>query len=372
MNKNNVIYRVMILTIIGGLMLLIAYYGIQTMQIRNRSITSLKKFTASTEAEVPGDEPGVDYFTEEDISDGVILNIEQLIWNYYKDNTAEIIPEEVYVISQDHQKAYFLVKSMGEEALIIYTDVSFTTSIVRSSVSVMFLVLAALSILLYFLNRYLVETLNEKDRGMRSFFENASHELKTPLMSIGGYVEGIKTGVTDPEESYRIIDREINRMSKLITDILDISKIDGGIVSPRKSENDLREIIYDCLTALEAAAAEKNIMLSVQLERPIFKNCDEQMMESAFSNILVNALRYAKQEIVVRMNENQIIITNDGEIPEEEEIVHIFERFYKGKNGQNGIGMALTKEYLELNEMTISAQIVQNQMQFSINLTNSK
>ncbi len=375
-SKHNMIYRIMLCTIAGIILLVGIFYFYQTIQVRNQSINSLISFTQTSFAEERVSSPGVDYFSEEDIHDGMETEVEKVIWEYFEENSATLIEGEVYEISKGLLKAYFLVKTDGsvngytynseEEVWILYTDVSFTMSIIRNSIIVMAVVLLLFIAILYFANRYLVKKLDEKDRAMRSFFENASHELKTPLMSIGGYVEGLKAGVTDEAASYEVIDKEINRMSKLISDILSISKVDGGLVRLQISENDVREIIYDCLISIEPIANEKGIELVVEMDRPMIRMCDENMVASVFANILSNAVRYANSSISVTSDDHKILISNDGELPGEEEMAHIFDRFYKGRKGDTGIGMALAKEYARLNDMELNVEIKEDRLQFII------
>ncbi len=374
--KHNMIYRLMICTIAGIILLIGIFYFSQTIQVRNQSIDTLTSFTETSLVEDRVSSPGVDYFSEEDINDGMETEVEKLIWEYYEEKGTTLTEGEVYEISKGTLKAYFLVKTDGsvdrytynneEEVSIIYADVSFTMSIIRNSILVMSFVLLIFIVILYVANRYLVKKLEEKDMVMRSFFENASHELKTPLMSIGGYVEGLKTGVTDEAASYEVIDKEINRMSKLISEILDISKVDGGLIRLQKSENDVREILYDCLTSIEPIANKKGIELVVEMDRPMIRTCDENMVESVFANILSNAVRYANSNISVISDDHKILISNDGELPAEEEMVHIFDRFYKGRKGETGIGMALAKEYARLNDMELNVEIKEERLQFII------
>ena len=230
---------------------------------------------------------------------------------------------------------------------------------------------AAIILLLFFVSRYTVKMLDEKDTGMKNFFANASHELKTPLMAIRGNVDGIKNGYVDTGEGCDIIGKQVDRMSHLIGDILDISRLDSKAVKPEMLDCDVREIIYDAASAIMPEAKIKGITLQMDIPYPIFRKCDEAMLFSAFSNILTNDVRYADSLIIIKaVNEGKaktnIIFENDGIPISDEDRIHIFDRFYKGEKGQSGIGMALAQEYVKLHGSEICAGVLNGHTVFEI------
>ena len=204
---------------------------------------------------------------------------------------------------------------------------------------------------------------------MRNFFANASHELKTPLMAIRGNVDGIRSGYVEPEKAYDVIEKETERMSALIGSILDLSKLDSGAVHMEVTMNDVREILYDAAGIILPEADKRGIQVNIEAAEPLFMECDERMIFSTFSNILTNALRYAEREISVRIEKQDKIIIrfiNDGVPISDEEIAHIFDRFYKGDKGQTGLGVALAQEYVNLHGGEISAAARDNRTEFVI------
>ena len=88
---------------------------------------------------------------------------------------------------------------------------------------------------------------------MRDFFAGASHELKTPLMAITSYADGLSRGIVDESTACAVIDKECVRMNGLVADILAFSKLDGGMVRLQKLDTDVREILYDALQSIAAA-----------------------------------------------------------------------------------------------------------------------
>ena len=95
----------------------------------------------------------------------------------------------------------------------------------------------------------------------QTFFQNASHELKTPLMAIQGYAEGIQAGVMDTASAAEVILEESDRMTELVEELLDISKIDMGRQQLALSETDIRELLYDSIRAVEPTAAASGITI---------------------------------------------------------------------------------------------------------------
>lgn len=200
------------------------------------------------------------------------------------------------------------------------------------------------------------------DAGQRSqqiFFQNASHELRTPLMSIQGYAEGIQAEVIkNPKEAAEIIQAESQKMKQLVDEILTLSRLEDIQTKLELEPLSLKDLLYDVSWKMKAEADTKN--LTFQHEMGVGHSeimADEALLERAISNILRNALRYAKTTIRISCQELaggvEITIANDGESIPSVDLPHIFERFYKGQGGQFGIGLAMTKEIVEAHQGTI-------------------
>lgn len=208
---------------------------------------------------------------------------------------------------------------------------------------------------------------------LKYFFQNASHELKTPIMSIQGYAEGIETNVIkDHSTAAQIILGESDRMSALVDEILFLSKLDSGQVKRKKEKVDLHNLIYDCLNRIEPEAQRRQICIKAE-EIPADCYCmgDENQLETVFLNILSNALRYAENRIEINCRREKrylrIEIADDGDGIAEKDLPHIFERFYKGEGGQNGIGLSIVKEIISMHKGKIKA-INENGAHFIIRL----
>ncbi len=128
------------------------------------------------------------------------------------------------------------------------------------------------------------------------FFQNVSHELKTPMMAVQGCAEGIHTGVLDPVEASGVILEEAEQMSDLVEELLALSRLESGQANAEFHSMDVRELLYDCLRSTEQLAEQKNLRISLCFdEKPVLVSCDEVQLRRAFTNIITNALRYAKK-----------------------------------------------------------------------------
>lgn len=200
----------------------------------------------------------------------------------------------------------------------------------------------------------------------KQFFENASHELKTPLMSIQGYAEGLQAGViSEPEKATKVILNETDKMTGLVNDILSISRLESGAYKLKKEPVFMQEFLSECLTSMEAAIYEKHIRVSFDVA-PSAIEADRTQLEKAVRNILSNAIRYAKSEIRILFDGKKLVIWDDGTPISAESLKHLFERFYTGQNGNTGIGMSLTKEIVEQHGWKIKAENTQAGAQFVI------
>ena len=245
-------------------------------------------------------------------------------------------------------------------AYIMYIDIGPITRYIVTLNWAFFGVLLAISSVMCLLGFRFGRDIEKEAERQQTFFQNASHELKTPLMAIQGYAEGIQAGVMDTGSAAEVILEESDRMTELVEELLDISKIDMGRQQLALSEMDVRELLYDSIRAVEPAAAASGITIAPDFpEEPIPVKCDDTQMRRAVTNILTNGLRYAHSQLCLTCRADKrhvtIRIQDDGDGIAEEDLPHIFERFYMGKSGKSGIGLALTKEIIHLHKGTIRA-----------------
>ena len=278
----------------------------------------------------------------------------------------ELSLNQCYTFKTDRHHLIFM--SVQEEqddgekpyAYIMYIDIGPITRYIVTLNWAFFGVLLAISSVMCLLGFRFGRDIEKEAERQQTFFQNASHELKTPLMAIQGYAEGIQAGVMDTDSASEVILAESDRMTELVEELLDISKIDMGRQPLILSETDIRELLYDGIRAVEPAAAASGITIAPDFpEEPIMVKCDDTQMRRAVTNILTNGVRYARSELrlTCRAYRRQVTIQiqDDGDGIAEEDLPHIFDRFYMGRSGKTGIGLALTKEIVHLHKGTIRA-----------------
>ena len=245
-------------------------------------------------------------------------------------------------------------------AYIMYIDIGPITRYIVTLNWAFFAVLLAISSVMCLLGFRFGRDIEKEAERQQTFFQNASHELKTPLMAIQGYAEGIQAGVMDTGSAAEVILAESDRMTELVEELLDISKIDMGRQRPTLSETDIRELLYDSIRAVEPTSAAGGIAIVPDFpEEPVMLSCDDTRLRRAVTNILSNGVRYARSQLRLTCRADKrhvtIRIQDDGDGIAEEDLPHIFDRFYMGRSGKSGIGLALTKEIIHLHRGTIRA-----------------
>ena len=209
------------------------------------------------------------------------------------------------------------------------------------------------------------------DAEQRAFFQNVSHELRTPLMSIKCHAEGIEYNLMDKENSSRIIISEADRLSEMVDDLLYISRIETDKILPMQ-RNDLRETLSFCAESLRLLADKEGKQFVFDFDdTPVFLNYNEKHMTKAFLNLITNALRYARNTITLscKMVDDDIVVkvVDDGYGISKVDLPHIFERFYKGRDGKYGIGLSIVKLVVDLHGGKIlvnSAELTEFKMVF--------
>lgn len=277
----------------------------------------------------------------------------------------DITLDQCYTFKTDRHHLIFMFAQEdygdGEEpySYIMYIDIGPITRYIVTLNWVFFGVLLAISSVMCLLGFRFGRDIEKEAERQQTFFQNASHELKTPLMAIQGYAEGIQAGVMDAGGAAEVILEESDRMTELVEELLDISKIDMGRQQLALSEMDVRELLYDSIRAVEPIAAGGIAIVPDFPEEPVMVSCDDTRLRRVVTNILSNGVRYARSELRLTCRADKrhvtIRIQDDGDGIAEADLPHIFDRFYMGKSGKSGIGLALTKEIVHLHKGTIRA-----------------
>ena len=163
----------------------------------------------------------------------------------------------------------------------------------------------------------------------------------------------------DPAQSGSTIIYETDRLSELVEDLLYISRVDSLTSHVEMQENDLRDTLSLCAECLRPIAAKKGLRFEYEFdEQPVLRSYNEKHMYRAFSNLISNALRYAKGNITLSCHSRgtfaEISVMDDGSGISSNDLPHIFERFYKGADGKHGIGLSIVKSVVELHDGEIT------------------
>ena len=219
-----------------------------------------------------------------------------------------------------------------------------------------------------------------KDKiNLKIALEDISHQLKTPLTSILIILDNL---IDNPEMDYQTrveflhdLKRESIRIQSLIQSILKLSKFDSNTVQFIKQDIYLKQIVDEAIKNTGSLADLKNIKIKVDGNKEIKLNCDLLWQTEAVTNILKNCIEHSNEntQIDIKYNNNSvysyITITDYGEGISREDIPHIFERFYRGKNSANesiGIGLSLSKTIIESNNGIISVESNSDKTTFMI------
>lgn len=188
----------------------------------------------------------------------------------------------------------------------------------------------------------------------QTFFQNASHELKTPLMTIQGYAEGIRDQVFDEKESEQgleIMVTEVNRLKEIINEMILLAKLDSEQNIYKAEKVQVSNLIDQVVGRTLPLVNEKEISLYHEVDDTAILFVDEEKLLRALLNITINGIRYAKSmvKVTVLKEKKKVIITieDDGDGISDDILPHVFHRFVKGKDGETGLGLAISHAIVE-------------------------
>ncbi len=216
-----------------------------------------------------------------------------------------------------------------------------------------------------------------EEKSRRSFVANVSHELKTPMTSIGGFIDGILDGTIEPEKEaqyLKIVSDEVKRLSRLVTGMLNMSKLEAGELDIKPQTFDISEMIFRTLLGFEQILEKRHIDirgLDTFDANPL--TADKDMINQVVYNLVDNAVKFTPEggyiEVSSKRHAEKIIvkIRNSGKGIPSEEIDKIFERFYKVDKTRSfdvkgaGMGLYLCKTIIELHGGQIAARSEQGE-----------
>ncbi|MFT3846699.1 MAG: ATP-binding protein [Lacibacter sp.] len=211
-----------------------------------------------------------------------------------------------------------------------------------------------------------VEALQANEQYRKEFLQNLSHELKTPIFAVQGYVDTLLNGAMNNEEVAKKFllnaSRNIDRLVNLADDLDEISKLESGQQQINKENFVIHELVNEVFESLSIKASAKNIKHSVKkgCEIPLTVFADKEKIRMVLINLVDNAIKYGKQNGSIVFSaykthgDNVLIeLSDDGYGIAEEHLPRIFERFYRTdlarsrKEGGSGLGLAICKHIIE-------------------------
>jgi two-component system phosphate regulon sensor histidine kinase PhoR len=221
-------------------------------------------------------------------------------------------------------------------------------------------------------NKQEMEMLKQNEKFRREFLQNLSHEFKTPVFSIQGYVETLLNGgMNNPEINKRFLEKtekNVQRLSTLIRELDEISKLERGELVLAKTNFVIQDLVKEAFESLSLKAENLRIQFSIKkgCEAPLTVFADKEKIRQVLINLLDNAVKYGKLEghIVASMykvDEKHILVemSDDGIGIRERHLPRIFERFYRTEEGRSrdvtgsGLGLAICKHIIEAHGQTI-------------------
>ncbi len=237
----------------------------------------------------------------------------------------------------------------------------------------------------------MADTLESVENSRRAFMANVSHDLKTPMTSICGFIDGILDGTIPPESSKSYLQRvskEINRLSRLVQSILDVSKLEGGQIEMNFSDLNISQIACQVMFAFERTIEEKQIEVELPVDADIMVRADEDSIYRILNNLIGNAVKFTPIGGTISIavekpsrTHAKILVRNTGIGIAKEEIPHLFERFYKSDKSRGldkegtGLGLYIAKILTVMNHGEISVSSVEGEyteFSFTLELSHNK
>lgn len=200
-----------------------------------------------------------------------------------------------------------------------------------------------------------------KDRIKNDFISSISHELRTPLTSIKGWAVVLKDAKEDEkdliEDGLNIIENEADRLAKMVEELLDFSRYISGRITLDKEVFDITQTCLDISKQMKPRAKSNNIELITEVPKEsILINADENRIKQLLINLLDNAIKFTsvkgwvKFQMLEENNFVQIMVSDNGMGMTKEELIHVKEKFYKGKHSKShsGIGLSISDEITKL------------------------
>lgn len=206
----------------------------------------------------------------------------------------------------------------------------------------------------------MVDSLESSERRRQEFVANVSHELKTPMTTIGGYIDGMLDGTIPPEKQQhymQIVSGEVRRLSRLVRNMLDISRLQAmGVEESRMTRFDLGELMSDVIITFEQKINGKGLNVDVELpDRPVWVKAERDGITQVVYNLLDNAIKFCPQGgklglfLALEGGKAKATVQNSGPTIDPNELPLLFDRFHKADKSRSadregwGLGLYIAK-----------------------------
>lgn len=210
---------------------------------------------------------------------------------------------------------------------------------------------------------YMAEELNKLEELRRGFIANISHDLRSPLTSIKGFVQAILDGTIPSEKQTKYLEivlDETRRLTKMTNDIMDLTKMESGQMELKKDQFEINDVIRRVLDRFEQRILDKKIDINLILaEERTMVFADREQIQRVIYNLLDNAVKFVPEEgkiwIETTLIPNKVLISikNNGESIPQEDLLYIWDRFHKGDKSRGkdktgmGLGLSIVKQILK-------------------------
>ena len=220
-----------------------------------------------------------------------------------------------------------------------------------------------------------IETLQVRENYRKEFMGNISHELKTPLFTVQGYILTLLDGaIKDKKVRKKYLNRAskgVDRLLYIVKDLDMITKLETGDLHLHQDDFDLVEMIENVFELLEMKAAKReiSIQLDKNYDRPVLVHGDEERVQQVLTNLIVNSIKYGKKKgntkiSIEDFNDDHLVIKviDDGIGIEKEHIPRLFERFFRvdksgsRKEGGSGLGLSIVKHIIEAHNESLAVE----------------
>jgi two-component system phosphate regulon sensor histidine kinase PhoR len=218
-----------------------------------------------------------------------------------------------------------------------------------------------------------IEDLKKQEQFRRDFLSNVSHEFKTPLFAIQGYIEALQDDMDDPimvKQFLSKASKNVDRLSYLVKDLDEISKLESGEIPINYTKFKINDLIKEVIESLELKSQQHKIRLTYKdkYDESVQVNADREKIRQVLVNLIDNSFKYGKENgnTFVRLYDlhEQVLVevTDDGIGIEEKYLPRLFERFFRTDSsrsrqiGGSGLGLAIVKHIIESHQQTINVR----------------